>query len=177
MENKGKRENKNKRLLHWQNVTVYLILYDLIAVTASYFFALLLRFDFRFSMIPSAYFGPWKMFAPIYAVFCIIVFWRLRLYKSIWRFASFTELKRIAIATVITFAAHILGITVLMHFTGNIFSRMPISYFIMGICFQFILVTGVRFSYRFVLLLRSSRYGKDNDRVMLIGMHSIIGTT
>lgn len=30
----------------------------------------------------------------IYAVFCIIVFWCFRLYKSIWRFASYSELLR-----------------------------------------------------------------------------------
>ena len=63
----------NKGLLHWQGVTMFLVLYDIAAVTVAFFFALLLRFDFRFSMIPAVYFEPWIKFAPIYAIICILI--------------------------------------------------------------------------------------------------------
>ena len=72
---------------------MYLIAYDVVAVTMAYFLALLIRFDFAFSRIPTVYFQPWAYFAPVYAVACILIFWRLRLYNSIWRFASFKELE------------------------------------------------------------------------------------
>ena len=81
--------NKNKKVQHWQQVTLYLVAYDVIAVTLAYFLALLIRFDFHFSTVPLVYLQPWEYFAPIYAVISILAFWRLRLYNSIWRFASF----------------------------------------------------------------------------------------
>lgn len=176
-ENTSTKKKRDRRLLHWQNVTFFLVVYDILAVTASYFFALLLRFDLRFSMIPISYLEAWIKFAPIYAIIAILVFWALRLYKSIWRFASFTELKRITLATIITCIFHVIAITVMINIIGYQFNRMPISYYVMGTAFQFMLTVGVRFAYRFVLLLRSSKYDERSARVMLVGMHSIIGTT
>lgn len=155
----------NRRLRHWQLITLYLVAYDIVAVSLSYFLALMLRFDFEFSRIPYNYLHSWQLFAPFYAVICIFVFWRLRLYKSIWRFASFTELQRITIATVITAALHTILITL-------IFRRMPISYYLGGALIQFILITAIRFSYRFILLLRATRSQKTNSKVMLIGAGS-----
>ena len=176
--------NDNKKLnslKHWQMVSMYLVIYDIFAVTAAYFLALLVRFDFAFTRIPIVYLQPWAYFAPLYAVICVLVFWRLRLYRSIWRFASFTELERITLASIITTIIHIIGVTIVLHQviknTEYTFTRMPYSYLIMGAIFQFVLITGIRFSYRFILLLRASRSKKSASRVMLIGMHSIIGTT
>ena len=172
---------KLNSLKHWQMVSLYLVIYDIFAVTAAYFLALLVRFDFAFTRIPIVYLQPWAYFAPLYAVICVLVFWRLRLYRSIWRFASFTELERITLASIITTVLHVIGVTIVLHQiiknTEYTFHRMPFSYFVMGAIFQFILITGIRFSYRFILLLRASRNKKDSSRVMLIGVHSIIGTT
>ena len=69
---------KNKFLLiHWQQVAVFLIIYDLLVVTGSYFVALWLRFDCQFSEIPLHFLEPWLKFSPIYAVVSIFVFWKL----------------------------------------------------------------------------------------------------
>lgn len=155
---------------HAHIVAFYLVIYDLMAVTAAFFLALLLRFDLHFSVIPQHYLEPWMKFAPFYAVFCIIVFFALRLYKSIWRFASMKELERVTLATIITCGIHIVLITLIL-------CRMPMSYYIIGTFLQFTFVVGIRFSYRFILLLRTRKTGKNLDHVMLIGMHSIIGTT
>ncbi len=155
-------------LQHWQVVNLYLIAYDIVAVNAAYFLALLLRFDFRYSMIPEEYLTMWLEFAPAYTVLCLVVFWLLRLYKSLWRFASYNELIHITASSAITCLIQVVG-TLL--FVG----RMPISYYIGGAVFQFLLIMGVRFSYRFVLLLRESRSSgklrnqRHVDNVMLIG--------
>lgn len=165
--------NKKKKVQHWQKVTLYLVAYDVVAVTIAYFLALLIRFDFAFSRIPTVYFKPWAYFAPAYAVVCILLFRRLRLYNSIWRFASFKELERITYATVATTIIHIIGITLALHFvvqgTEYTLNRMPVSYYIMGAMIQFMLVTGVRFSYRYILLLRSSRKKANLNRIALVG--------
>ena len=121
-------------------------------------------------MIPEAYLHSWLTFAGVYAVVCIIVFWLFRLYRSIWRFASFKELQRIILATFVTTVLHTVAITLFI-------LRMPISYYIMGAFLQFVMLTGIRFAYRFVLLLRHRNSEADTDNCMLIGMHSIIGTT
>lgn len=150
---------------HAQMVAFYLIVYDLIAVSAAFFLALLLRFDLRFSEIPQYYLMPWVKFAPFYAVLCIIVFFGLRLYKSIWRFASMKELERVTLATIITCGIHIILITLVL-------CRMPMSYYIIGTFLQFAFVVGIRFSYRFILLLRTRKTGKNLYHVMLIGAGS-----
>ena len=166
-----KKEKRSKlNIKHSQIIAGYLAAFDLIAVSAAFFLALLLRFDLRFSMIPAHYLNAWIDFAPFYAVYCIIIFWALRLYKSIWRFASFKELERVSLATIITCAVHIIVITLVLY-------RMPMSYYIVGTFLQFAFTVGIRFSYRFILLLRMKKEGDNISHVMLIGMHSIIGTT
>ena len=104
---------KNKfALIHWQQVAVFLILYDLIVVTGSYFLALWLRFDCQFSEIPLHFLTPWLQFSPIYAVVCIVVFWKMRLYQSVWKFVSFVELERITVASGILTVFHTVFITI-----------------------------------------------------------------
>lgn len=153
-------------LKHWQIITLYLICYDVTAVCISYFLALWIRFNCRFQEIPANYLTAYEKFIFLYAVICIIVFWRLRLYNSIWRFASYNELARVIVASLVTMVFHGIGITVL-------FERMPLTYYVMGAMFQFLAVLGIRFSYRFILLERKrksvSAPNSRSGRVMLIG--------
>lgn len=153
-----------QQLKHWYIVALLLVGYDIVAVNMAYFLALWFRFDCKASMIPGNYFSAYLKFIPIYSICCVLIFWMLRLYQSIWRFASYSEMLRIIMATVITSVVHIVGITVL-------FSRMPISYYLVGMGIQFLLILGVRFSYRFILLERSRRHGEETytSHVMLIG--------
>ena len=58
-------------LEHWQLVMIFLIVYDVIAVSGAYFLALWLRFDFRFSGIDAGYLTAWEQFTPWYALFCL----------------------------------------------------------------------------------------------------------
>ena len=166
-------KRKEKKMEHWQVIVVFLVLYDVVAVNLAYFLAVWFRFDCVFSRIPPAYFQPWLRFAPIYTVLCIVVFAFARLYNSMWRFASFSELLRITSASLLTSVLHIVLITVLLRpllATYNV-TRMPISYDIIGAVFQFFFVTAIRFSYRLVLLLRDVRAERaiTRDRVMLVG--------
>ena len=54
---------------NWQNVAMLLIIYDLIATNMAYFLGLWLRFDCKFSAIPTSYLDAWAKFAPIYFIF------------------------------------------------------------------------------------------------------------
>ena len=149
---------------HWQIMAVYLMVYDFIAIASSYFFAMWIRFDCRFQSIPAEYLDAYFDTIWIYGVFCILVFWGLRLYKSIWRFASYSELMRKTAATGITWLCYIAA-------TSMITGRMPISYYFFGVIMQFGLTLGIRFAYRFVLLLRG-RHQEESEHlkhVMLVG--------
>ncbi|MBR2275327.1 MAG: polysaccharide biosynthesis protein [Lachnospiraceae bacterium] len=164
--------NKTRRFEHWQYVTLFLLIYDAIAVNLSYFVALWVRFDAKVSQIPEHYLMPFLKFIPIYTVCCLAVFSVLKLYRSIWRYASYRELSRATIASVLTSFFHIFVISLL-------YGRMPVSYYMIGMVIQFVLIVGIRFSYRFVLLQQGlvSRMltGEKNEktgRVMLIGAGS-----
>ena len=149
---------------HWKIIALYLVIYDAFVINLSYFLALWLRFDTRFSQIPEGYLVPFLKFAPFYTVICIVIFWFLKLYNSVWRFASYNELLRCIYGSVITSLIHIAGITLTLR-------RMPISYYFIGMVLQFGFIVGIRFSYRFVLLLRGRREnsGIPEKNVMLIG--------
>lgn len=114
---------KRKPIEHWKIIAFYLIIYDIVAINFSYFFGLLLRFDLAYSSIPENYLSAFLRFAPFYTAFSLIVFYVAHMYNSVWRFASFTELNRIFVATVVTTVFQVVGIT-------TFYERMPGSYYI-----------------------------------------------
>lgn len=114
---------KRKSIEHWKIIAFYLIIYDIVAINFSYFFGLLLRFDLAYSSIPENYLSAFLRFAPFYTAFSLIVFYVAHMYNSVWRFASFTELNRIFVATVVTTVFQVVGIT-------TFYERMPGSYYI-----------------------------------------------
>ncbi len=162
----AKRRATRKMLEHWHIVSVLLALYDVVAVSAAFFLALWLQYNCAYSAILMEQKVAFSHFAPIYGLICVGVFCALRLYNSIWRFASYNELLRIILATGITGAIHV---AIMQGFITN----MGAVYYVVGIILQATFVLGVRFSYRFILLLRSNRQAHLDDgkvtRVMLIG--------
>lgn len=160
----SKETSKKKRIEHWQMIALYLVIYDILAINFSYFFGLWLRFDLHFSSIPIEYLHSFLKFAPIYTIFTIFVFQRLKLYNSLWRFASFSELNRVIVASVITTIFNIVGMTAFIQ-------RMPLSYYIIGSVLQFGLTLTIRFSYRYMNLERGRREkdAKPLHNAMIIG--------
>lgn len=152
---KGEINVKEKKTLHrrmerWEFVSLGLLLYDALAVNAAYFLALWLRYDMRYSAIPPEYLAAFLRFAPVYTAVCLAVFFLLRLYNSLWRFASFNELARSLGATAITCVFHWVGMNAFV-------CRMPVAYYVIGALGQFLMVTAIRFAYRFIRLLSASR--------------------
>ena len=141
---------KRRKIYHWEKVSVLLVIFDIITICVSYGAALWLRFDLHYSQIPAQYLQTFIRFIPEYTVITVIIYSFLHLYRSIWRFASFTELSRILGAMPICCGVQVAG-TVLF------FNRMPVSYYVLGILLQFLLTGGVRFSYRFLRLLKNNQ--------------------
>ena len=159
-------KGSKRKIEHWQVVRLLLMVYDFVAVIVSFGIALWLRFDCKVTSVEPQYLTNYTKTIIIYALFCLVVFWFLRLYKSIWRFASYSELMRVILATVVT------GVI----YTGSllIFNlHMPVSYYVIGITVQFIATLGIRFFYRFVLLLRGRTNNEvQKKNVMIVGAGS-----
>lgn len=159
-------KGSKRKIEHWQVVRLLLMVYDFIAVIVSFGIALWLRFDCKVTSVEPQYLTNYTKTIIFYALFCLVVFWFLRLYKSIWRFASYSELMRVILATVVT------GVI----YTGSllIFNlHMPVSYYVIGITVQFIATLGIRFFYRFVLLLRGRTNNEvQKKNVMIVGAGS-----
>ena len=158
-----RRNRRNNRIILFM-----LMIYDIIAVNLSYFLALLLRFDLKYTKIDQTYLDAFKQSAPIYTVFCIIVFMLLKLYRSIWRFASYIELMRIMAACFITTAFNCIFVTVA-------FVRMPLVYYVFGAILQCFFLLVARFSYRLFLVIYEAKLKskvKDVPKIMIIGAGS-----
>lgn len=154
----------SEKFEHWKLISLYLVIYDIFAVNVSYLAALFFRFDMHISSIPPEYMHAFIKFAPIYTIFSLFVFHILRLYNSLWQFASFDELNRIIISSIFTTLFQIAFMTILM-------MRMPISYYVFGAFLQFAMIVGIRFSYRYINLERNRRYNNQAaiHNVMIIG--------
>ena len=159
-------KGSKRKIEHWQVVRLLLMVYDFIAVIVSFGIALWLRVDCKVTSVEPQYLTNYTKTIIIYALFCLVVFWFLRLYKSIWRFASYSELMRVILATVVT------GVI----YTGSLLVfnlHMPVSYYVIGITVQFIATLGIRFFYRFVLLLRGRTNNEvQKKNVMIVGAGS-----
>ena len=159
-------KGSKRKIEHWQVVRLLLMVYDFAAVIVSFGIALWLRFDCKVTSVEPQYLTTYTKTIIIYALFCLVVFWFLRLYKSIWRFASYSELMRVILATVVT------GVI----YTGSLLVfnlHMPVSYYVIGITVQFIATLGIRFFYRFVLLLRGRTNNEvQKKNVMIVGAGS-----
>lgn len=150
--------------LERQLLKLLLLIYDIFVVNMAYFFVLWIRFDMRYTSIPSEMMMGFRSFLPYNCIFCVLVFTLFRLYRSVWKFASFDELLKLVVSVVITALFHSFTI-------NNFFYEMPCTYHIFGPIVQFMLMAVIRFTYRLFLFLKEIRAmrGKNLPKIMLIG--------
>ena len=163
MNEAGKKQNQL-----WLHRVAILGLFDIIGIGMSYFFALLLRFDFLYSKIPVEYLKGYLRSMPWMILITVTVFYIFKLYHSIWRLISLAEFKKILEAYLV-----LIPIYLVMGFLTHL--SMHLSYYFMGYLLSFCFTVGIRFSYR---LLRSwvnrgkemehMKEGKE-ERVMIVG--------
>lgn len=155
-----------KKIKRGKAAAALLMLYDLIAVNFSSLAALWLLSDCRVSAIRPHLLEAVLHYAPIQSVLCLLVFFVMRLYGSIWHLPGVKELIRTGIAVAIIAGVQVIAMPIL-------FVGMPTSFYVFFVFFFFVLTIGVRFSYRFILLERTllRRAGQKNDvmQIMLIG--------
>ena len=156
---------KHKLLKSGMNtISLLLLLYDIIAINLAYFIALWLRFDCKFSAIPEHYMEPACKIAPIYTIIMLITLAVLRLYRSVWRYASVPELVRVFFASAIGAIAQVVGTLLFLQ-------RMPISYYVMGWILMFAAIAISRFGYRMARMIyrENKKRNHKGKNVMIIG--------
>lgn len=159
MEDKG----KQKALF---NRTMALVIMDIMSVMIASFGALYIRYEFSFHSIQKRFITNYERTLPFNICFTILLFVLWKLYRSVWRYASATELINIVFATTCSGLTH-------MGFCYATGWKMPKSYYFLFWVLLFGLVCGSRFSYRILRLFRSkyreNKSKSEKTAVMLIG--------
>ena len=99
-----------------------LIVSDFLTIHLAYFLALWVRFDCTFSSIPRNFLNAYASFITAISFVSVVLFWRLRMYQSLWRYASYIELIRTVAGSAASSLLHNIFIAVLI-------IKMPISYY------------------------------------------------
>lgn len=142
---------------------IFLVIYDVMAVTASSVLALLIRYEFVYKDIEERFLDSIYSFLPFTIIIMLLCFSILRLYNSLWAFASINELQNIVAACGITAAVNGLGLVI----TGKPVPRsFPFMFVFILISFTFV----SRFSYRFLRTLKRKNQKKEHAvNIMIIG--------
>lgn len=148
------------------NRIIALILLDIMSIIVASFAALYVRFDFSFAAIPSEYLMKFERIIPFNILLTLLFFAVWKLYKSVWRYASATELLNIVFATTCAAIAQIILCNVMNQ-------KMPRSYYMIYWFLLFGMCCVIRFSYRILRLINSKRIDRADkekrNNVMLIG--------
>lgn len=167
-------ENRKSKWIYvrWFAIRFFLVVYDIIAVNAACYLALLTRFYVakQFHSAAAQYIEAYTGYAPYYTILCLVIFCCFSLYSGIWKYAGFNDLNRIVGANVVCFIVHIIGTLILLRGTPLI--RMPISFYCLSAFTQTCLITASRFSYRLLLMekVRVANNGKGATiNAMVIG--------
>lgn len=163
-------EVRNRKRNHTRRhvVNFFLVLFDIMAVNASYYLAILTRFYVanEFHKVAGQYMEAFFKFAPYYTVCCLVVFYCFKLYNGIWKYAGINDLNRVFTAN---------ALTLLIQVVGSLFfvRRMPLSYYCIGAVIQFCLIVASRFWYR-LLMIEGRKFLKSKNDVSLRAM--IVGS-
>ncbi len=148
------------------NRIIALLIMDTMSIVIASFAAIYIRFDFQFNAIPKEYMLKFEHILPFNIAFTIFFFVIWKLYKSVWRYASATEMLNIVFATCCTSATQF----VFCYLTNQ---KMPRSYYIIYLFLLFAMTCGIRFSYRILRIINMKRADmtqkKTGSNVMLIG--------
>ncbi|MGN1149065.1 MAG: hypothetical protein ACI4TB_11605, partial [Lachnospiraceae bacterium] len=114
-----------KRYTIWDipiNRIVMLLMLDALSVVLASYGAILCRFDFSIAETPTHYLEMTAGLLIPNILITYLVFWIWKLYKSVWRYASSSELINLGGACVVCFLAQV-AVSLMMGF------RMPRTYY------------------------------------------------
>lgn len=157
-----KNEEKDKQL--YVRVGLLLIV-DIAAIMLSTFFALWIRYEFKFSEIDKVFLESAWRYLGINIICTIAIFYVFHLYKSLWKYASVNEMVNITLAVIISGILNVVGMKVFNY-------PIPRSYSVLYILLLLFMMIGIRFCYRFLRFVKGEciiKSQKDGANVMVIG--------
>ena len=148
----------------WTNSLI--ALFDIVAVNAAYFIALYARF-FGYANLSELFklrLLDWAHFVPFYTIICLLIFYSLRLYNGMWKYAGMHDFNRILFASTTTSLIHVVA-------TWIFLQRMPLTYYILGAILQFIFLCGIRLGYRIIRMEKAKiiRHTSPAENAMIVG--------
>ena len=154
---------KNKQ---WVERAIALAIADIFVVVLSAVCALWIRYDFSVFAIDKTFLHNAVGMLPFDIISTLVIFWFLKLYQSVWRYASANELIKVAVAVLLE---GILQLTVFICFD----IAVPRSYYLFYVVLLGMGTAAIRFSYRFLRILRarqlSLRRGDNRKNIMIVG--------
>ena len=153
----------------WVGRAFLVFLADVIATYFSFYFALLFRFDYKFSTVPEDYLMRYMYLMPLWCLFTFVVFYAFRLYHSIWSYVSIDEALKVVLSYVI--------LTPIFWSSAKILHMpMPRSFYVVGCLAAMVCHVGIRFAYRIMRRYSHITLHPDKDKkekhsvnVMIIG--------
>jgi FlaA1/EpsC-like NDP-sugar epimerase len=148
-----------------------IMLLDVFLISASFFLALLLRFD---GVIAPGYLDIYIHNIFTITVIKIFTYYIFRLYNSLWRYASISEMIQVIIAAIISN-------TIVLSFMFVIDETLPRSVYILIGMLDVLLIGGARLGYRVLRRVKKTDFiwegfnnlngpsGANRKRVMIIG--------
>lgn len=129
-------KNKNKI----DPLIIGITIYDALTIAASYFLALLLRFDFLFSQIEKPALQIYYQSILWYVLICLVIYFICGLYDNIWKLDYINEIKREGVAIFLCTLANVICLFV--------FGNNPRSYYVFGLTLQILFTLGIRLAIR-----------------------------
>lgn len=158
--------------------TLLIVLWDMCCVFFATFLALFIRFDFSINNTNIVYFERALWVSLVAVVITILIFWLWKLYKSVWRFASGSELIRLVAAVacccIVEFPIIII-VSKITKYSGTQ-NFLPRSFIVFYGFFLLGSTAMIRFGYRMLRIISQKRqkvlHSKDMVKCMVIGAGS-----
>ena len=158
-------DDEKKLQLKKKTELLAIVLGDLLILFGVSVLALWLRFEFHYKDITPMFLERMYKYMPIHLVCSILLFYFCGMYKSIWRYASISEVGNIITGCFLT--------TMLQWVVmWKISYRMPVSFHCMTFVFLVGFITLDRFAYRIIVEMKSRYFvtGPGNtENVMIVG--------
>jgi FlaA1/EpsC-like NDP-sugar epimerase len=141
----------------------FLLFCDVVMIIISNGLGLLLRFDLEPNKIDPLFIESVWNYLPVNMIVTLFIFYLLRLYHSLWRYAGVIEMQNIFTACVLSSLLQFSGLQILKY-------PVPRSYYFLYCGVLLLLVMSSRFAYRFIRsVARGTTTPGDLNRVMIIG--------
>lgn len=144
--------------------TVFFILADIVLITASIFFAFLIRFD---GQIPSQYFPFVSRVIVLAIIFTIPIFYFQGLYSFSWSYVSTSEIISLFKAVTVSFIFLSIALFISKYFPS--LENFPRSILLISYLLVFIFCGGIRIAKRIYLHITGSARMTKKEKTLIIG--------